>query len=354
MPEKQIKHGVLLVNLGTPDSHSVADVRTYLREFLMDKRVIDIPAPARFLLVNGIIAPFRAAQSAEAYRSIWNEQGSPLAHISHEVRDALRERLSIPVELAMRYRNPSIDSALMRLSTAGVTSLTVLPMFPHYAMSSYESAVERVREIARKLVPHMALHVVPPYFDLLGYTKSLAASVAPYLAEAPAHHLLFSFHGLPERHLRRSDRTGCHCMKEPDCCSKASPAHATCYRSQCLRTVTAVARELKLDKSRYTFAFQSRLGRDKWLEPSTVDTLTILAEKGVRKLLVVCPSFVTDCLETLEEIGIRGRETFREAGGESLTLIPCLNTDPEWMDELARLVGVPVMVNVAATASRGT
>jgi ferrochelatase len=339
MPESKAKRGVLLVNLGTPDSHSVADVRTYLREFLMDPRVIDIPGPARFFLVHGIIAPFRASQSAEAYRSIWTEDGSPLAQISRKVREELAMRLGIPVELAMRYRNPSIQEGLQRLTSLGVDRVTVLPMFPHYAMSSYESAVERVRELARKLVPGMTLNVVPPYFDAPGYVKSLAATIAPFLETTD--HLLFSFHGVPERHIRRSDCTGTHCLRESECCSTPSPAHNTCYRSQCLKTVSAVTRQLGLPESRYTYAFQSRLGRDKWLEPSTVDALTELGKKGVRKLLVVCPSFLADCLETLEEIGIRGRETFHQAGGQSLTLVPCLNADPGWMDELALLATTP-------------
>ena len=336
MADRSAKEGLLLVNLGTPNSASVADVRTYLREFLMDRRVIDIPYPARFLLVNGIVAPFRAKQSAEAYRSIWTREGSPLASISKQVGEELKARLGIPVELAMRYQNPSIAAALTRLANLGLNSITVLPMFPHYAASSYESAIERVKDLARKLAPQAALRIVAPYFDAPGYIHALAASAAPYLA-ADHDHLLFSFHGLPERHLRRADPTGCHCLKRADCCTTESPALATCYRSQCLRTVTAVAREAGLKTGRYSYAFQSRLGRDKWLEPPTVNALGQLARNGVRKLVVMCPSFVTDCLETLEEIGIRGRKTFIEAGGESLTLAPCLNADPVWMDELAEL-----------------
>jgi protoporphyrin/coproporphyrin ferrochelatase len=333
------KHGVLLVNLGTPDSPGVADVRAYLREFLMDPRVIDIPHPARFLLVHGIIAPFRAPRSAEAYRSIWGAAGSPLASISGQVCEELRARIGAPVELAMRYGNPSISAALKRLRDRGLDSITVLPMFPHYAMSSYESAVERVKEMVRNVAPQLAVRVVPPYFDAPGYIRSLAAVAEPSLAAAHDH-VLFSFHGIPERHLRRADPTGCHCLGQSDCCKTESPALAFCYRSQCLRTVEAVAREAGLESGRYSYAFQSRLGRDKWLKPSTVDTLEQLARNGVRKLVVMCPSFVADCLETLEEIGMRGRETFRNAGGESLTLVPCLNTHPGWMDALAGLVSV--------------
>ena len=333
MPER----GVLLVNLGTPDSPGVADVRAYLREFLMDPRVIDIPHPARLLLVHGVIAPFRAPRSAKAYSQIWGPGGSPLALISRQVCEGLQVRLGLPVELAMRYGNPSIASALKRLGSRGLKSITVLPMFPHYAMSSYESAVERVKELARKLAPEVELRVVAPYFDAPGYIRSLAALAAPYLADE-YDHVLFSFHGLPERHLRRADPTGCHCLARADCCTTESPASPFCYRSQCLRTVAAVAREAGLAEGRYSHAFQSRLGRDQWLKPATVDVLGQLARNGVRKLVVVCPSFVTDCLETLEEIGLRGSEAFRKAGGESLALVPCLNADPLWMDELARLL----------------
>lgn len=336
MPDPAAKQGVLLVNLGTPDSPAVPDVRRYLREFLMDPRVIDMPYPARFLLVNGIIAPFRAAKSAEAYHSIWKPEGSPLALISRQVCDELAKRLGAPVELAMRYQNPSVASALRRLAALNLSGLTVLPMFPHYAMSSYESALERVKELAPQLLPGVALRAVPPYFDSTGYIRALAASALPHL-ERGYDHILFSFHGLPERHLRRTDPTACHCLRQDGCCSTPSPALATCYRSQCLRTVAALACELGLPEGRFSHAFQSRLGRDRWLEPATTDVLARLARQDVRRLVVMCPSFVTDCLETLEEIGIRGRETFLHAGGSSLSLIPCLNAHPVWMDALAEL-----------------
>jgi ferrochelatase len=344
MPDRE-QTGVLLVNLGTPDSPGVTDVRAYLREFLMDPRVIDIPYPARFLLVNGIIAPFRAPRSAEAYASIWGPAGSPLATISQQISAELQSRVRMPVELAMRYGNPSVAGALTRLASGGLSSITVLPMFPHYAMSSYESAVERVIELARKLTPNVRLNVIPPYFDAPGYIRSLVSVAAPALA-AEHDHVLFSFHGLPERHLRRADPTGCHCLTRADCCTTGSPALDRCYRSQCLRTVAAVAREARLADGSYSYAFQSRLGRDRWLKPSTVETLENLAGNGVRKLVVMCPSFVTDCLETLEEIGIRGRDTFQNAGGESLTLAPCLNADPRWMDEFAAIAARPCAPNV--------
>ncbi len=328
---------VLLVNLGSPDSPSVPDVRRYLREFLMDGRVLDAPWPIRFGVVHFAILPKRPHASAHAYRSIWTAEGSPLVTTSRRVRAALQKRLSIPVELAMRYQNPSIDSVVEKLAAQGINELLLIPMFPHYAMSSYESAVERVKTAVIKFAPTMRLHVQPPYFDLPDYIDALVASATPQLKD-DFDHLLFSFHGLPERHLRKSDETGCHCLKVPNCCEVPSPAHATCYRAQCFKTVKAFVAKAGVPPNKYSIAFQSRLGRDPWMQPYTDKEIARLAHRGVKRLLVMCPAFVSDCLETLEEIGMRGRETFREAGGEELALIPCLNEHPAWLRALERMV----------------
>jgi ferrochelatase len=325
------KPGVLLVNLGSPDSPDVADVRRYLREFLMDGRVLDAPYPIRFGIVHFAILPWRPRQSAEAYRKIWRPEGAPLVVISRRMQRALEGRLGIPVELGMRYRHPSIDSALQKLQRRGVTDLLVIPLFPHYAMSSFETAVERVRKLQPRLAPEMSLKIAPPYFDEPGYIRALAASAAGYLAE-PYDHLLFSFHGLPERHLRKSDPTCRHCLLSDHCCEVTSPAHATCYRAHCFKTAEAFAAAAGMVK--YSVAFQSRLGNDPWMKPYTDHELVRLARDGVRKLRVICPAFVADCLETLEEIGMRGREIFLEAGGAEFTLIPCLNEHPAWIDAL--------------------
>jgi ferrochelatase len=229
--------GVLLVNLGSPDSTSVGDVRRYLNEFLMDGRVIDTPWPLRRLIV-GMILINRPRQSAHAYQSIWTPEGSPLIVTSRHVSEKLQERIPVPVELAMRYQNPSIAGALQRLAAQKVNQTFLIPLFPHYAMSSYETAVVRVQQVARKLAPDMKIVVQPPYGDAPDYVAALAASAANHL-EAGYDHLLFSFHGVPERHLRRSDPTGRHCLATPDCCETASPAQATCYRAQCFKTVAA-------------------------------------------------------------------------------------------------------------------
>ena len=330
--------GVLLVNLGSPDSPSVHDVRKYLREFLMDGRVLDAPWPVRFAVVNFAILPFRPRESAHAYQKIWTPAGSPLVVTSRQLLEKLQRRVTQPVELAMRYQNPSIKGALKNLANRGVTDLLVIPLFPHYAMSSYESAAERVKEVAARFTPQLKLQVQPPYFDAPDYIAALVASAKNYL-DAGYDHLLFSFHGIPERHLRKSDTTGCHCLQVENCCAVPSPAHATCYRAQCFKTVAAFAARAGVPGEKYSVSFQSRLGKDPWLKPYTDFELEKFPARGVKKLLVICPAFVSDCLETIEEIGIRGRETFLAAGGGELTLIPCLNEHPQWLDALEKMVG---------------
>lgn len=328
---------VLLVNLGSPDSPSVPDVRRYLREFLMDGRVLDVNWLLRCCIVHFAILPFRPKLSAHAYQAIWMPQGSPLIAISRQVQARLQKLVAVPVELAMRYQNPSIPDALRCLAQKGVDEALLIPLFPHYAMSSWETAVEKVKEVAAKLAPQMRFQVQPPYYDHPDYLAALAGSAAEFLAR-PYDHLLFSFHGLPERHLRKSDPTGGHCLAAANCCETPSPAHATCYRAQCFKTVAAFVKSAGVPPGKFSVAFQSRLGRDRWLRPYTDQELGRLAAQGVRRLLVICPSFVADCLETLEEIGLRGRETFLQAGGSEFALIPCLNEHPLWLEALRRMV----------------
>jgi len=327
--------GVLLVNLGSPDSTAVGDVRRYLNEFLMDARVIDTPWLLRRFIV-GMILINRPKESAHAYEKIWTPEGSPLVVTSRHVREKLQERVRVPVELAMRYQNPSIESAIKKLCERGVDELLLIPLFPHYAMSSYETAVVRVEEVAAKLAPQTRIAVQPPYFDAPDYIAALAASAKDYL-DAGYDHLLFSFHGIPERHLKKSDPTRRHCLAVPNCCKAASPAHATCYRAQCFKTVAAFVKLAEVPAEKFSVSFQSRLGRDPWLKPYTDFELAELPKRGVKKLLVICPAFVSDCLETLEEIGIRGRETFLAAGGGEFAQIPCLNEHPLWIAALEKM-----------------
>jgi ferrochelatase len=329
--------GILLVNLGSPDSPSVSDVRKYLREFLMDGRVLDVNWFVRFCVVNFAILPSRPKQSAEAYHKIWSAAGSPLVVTSRDVQNKLQQRFDIPIELAMRYQSPSIPEAVQRLGQKGVDDLLLIPLFPHYAMSSFETAVERVKEVAANVAPEMRIQVQPAFYDHPDYINALVSSAQDYLKQG-FDHLLFSFHGLPERQIRKSDPTGSHCLTAQNCCETPSPAHATCYRAQCFKTVAAFAQRAGLPKEKYSIAFQSRLGRDPWLKPYTDYELPKLAARGIKKLFVICPAFVSDCLETLEEIGIRARETFIEAGGKECALIPCLNEHPLWLDTLEKMI----------------
>ena len=329
--------GVLLVNLGSPDSPSVRDVRKYLREFLMDGRVLDVAWPIRFCVVHFAILPTRPRESARAYEKIWTKDGSPLVVTSKRVQAALQQRVSLPVELAMRYRTPSIENAVRNLAAKGADDVLLIPLFPHYAMSSYETAVARVREVAAKLAPQMELTVQPPFYDAPEYIAALAASAANYL-EQDYDHLLFSFHGIPERHIRKSDPTGCHCLIAPDCCETASPARATCYRAQCFRTAAAFVEKAGVPAGKYSVSFQSRLGKDPWLKPYTDYELPRLAQEGKKRMRIICPAFVSDCLETIEEIGMRGCEQFLRAGGKEFTRIPCMNEHPLWIAALERMI----------------
>lgn len=333
-----MKKGVLLINLGSPDSTKVSDVRRYLNQFLMDGRVIDVAWPLRRLIV-GLILINRPKESAHAYSKIWTKDGSPLVVTSRNVTRELQRRADdeFAVELAMRYQNPSIESAIEKLRAQGVTDLLVFSLFPHYAMSSFESAVVRAQEVAAKIAPEMKLKIAEPYYNDPDYIGALAASAADFLKN-DYDHLLFSFHGLPEKHLRKSDTTGCHCLATPNCCETPSPAHRTCYRAQCLATVRAFVEAARVPSGKFSVAFQSRLGRDPWLKPYTDFELERLAKSGVKKLLVICPAFVSDCLETLEEIAMRGREIFIEAGGSEFALIPCMNEHPRWLDALEKMV----------------
>jgi protoporphyrin/coproporphyrin ferrochelatase len=328
--------GVLLVNLGSPDSPSVPDVRRYLNEFLMDPRVLDVPWLLRRFVV-GMILIKRPAESGHAYEKIWTKDGSPLVVTSRHVQAELQKRVRVPVELAMRYQSPSIPSGVKTLVGRGVSDLLLVPLFPHYAMSSYETAVARVQEVVAKLVPQMKVTVQPPYYNAPEYIEALVASAADYLKQG-YDHLLFSYHGIPERHLRKSDTTGGHCLKVENCCEVASPAHATCYRAQCFATTAAFVKLACVPKEKYSVSFQSRLGKDPWLKPYTDYELPRLAQEGKKRMLVICPAFVSDCLETIEEIGMRGCEQFIAASGKEFTRIPCMNEHPMWIGALEKMV----------------
>ena len=327
---------VLLVNLGSPDSPSVPDVRRYLNEFLMDGRVIDVAWPLRRLIV-GMILISRPKESAHAYSTVWTKEGSPLIVTSKNVQLALQKRVNVPVELAMRYQNPSIERAVKKLAANGVSEVLLIPLFPHYAMSSYETAVVRVREVAAKLAPEMKVVVQAPYYESPGYISALVASAETFL-KTGYDHLLFSFHGVPQRQIEKSDPTRSHCLKVVDCCRAPSEAHKYCYRHQCFRTAEAFTKAAGVPEDKWSVSFQSRLGRDPWLMPYTDKELERFGADGVKRILVICPAFVSDCLETIEEIGMRGKEGFLQAGGKEFAQIPCLNEHPLWIEALGKMV----------------
>jgi ferrochelatase len=330
------KKAMLLVNLGSPDSYEKADVKRYLNEFLMDERVIDLKPLARKILVEGIILNTRPKKSAAAYKSIWWDEGAPLIVLSERLLNAVQKHTDIPVGLGMRYGNPSIQFGLQQLvdQNPELEEVLVVPLYPHYAMSSYETVVEKAKAVQAAHFPHLKLHFKKPFFNDPAYISVLADSIRPALEE-PFDHLLFSYHGVPERHIKKSDVTGSHCLKTANCCQVESAAHAYCYRHQCFQTTELVARALGLNMTQYSVSFQSRLGSDPWLTPFTDKALETFGKTGMKKLLVVCPAFVSDCLETLEEIEEEGKEEFQEAGGGDFHMIPCLNDREDWVKLVA-------------------
>lgn len=337
-PNGHIKRGILLMNLGSPDSTEVKDVSRYLNEFLLDERVIDYPWLLRKILVSGIIVPFRAPKSAEAYKTVWTKDGSPLIHITRQLRDAVQQLMEEPVEISMRYGNPDsktgFDNLLKR--APGIEEVIALPLYPHYAMSSYETAVEDARLVHQMEKYPFKLRFLKPFYNDPAYINALAESMKPYVFKA-YDHILFSYHGLPARHLRKSDITKQHCLKVADCCNADSMAHKTCYRHQVFTTTRLVTEMLGIPKDKQSISFQSRLGKG-WLEPFTDIRLEEMPKEGIKNLLVACPAFVSDCLETLEEIAERGKEIFMKAGGESFEMIPCMNTHPVWVNAVKILV----------------
>jgi len=332
-------NGLLVINLGTPSAPTPPAVRTYLREFLSDPRVLDIHPVGRAALLNLVILPTRPKKSAEAYQKIWTDRGSPLLFHSQDLTDKVRARMGSEwkVELAMRYGQPSIPEALERFRAAGISRLVVMPMFPQYAASSTGSALEVVYRYVASAWNTPYLHVVPPYYDDPLFIDAFAEVGRPVLDDSKPDHVLFSFHGLPERHMVKSDPTGRHCLASTSCCDAIGPENAECYRAQCFATARALAARLELPAGGWEVTFQSRLGRTPWIRPYTDEVLLELPKRGIKKLAVFCPAFVADCLETLEEIGMRAEEDFRAAGGDALTLVPSLNSSDAWANAVVAL-----------------
>lgn len=333
-----IRTGLLLLNLGTPDEPTTSAVRRYLREFLGDPRVIDINPVGRALLLNLIILPLRPAKSAHAYRSIWDaKRGSPLMYHSQDLAAGVAAKLGDAwhVELAMRYGNPSIASALDRLARANVERIVVLPLFPQYASSSTGTAQARVMELAAAQWNVPALDFVPAFYDDPGFLGAFEAVARPVLADFAPDHVLFSFHGLPVRQVVKTDHAGQVCFQRETCCDTLG--NPNCYRAQSFATARWLAERLALATERYTVCFQSRLGRTPWIEPYTDKVIDEIARAGAKRVAVMCPAFVADCLETVEEIGMRARAQFQAAGGEELILVPSLNATPPWIDAVCAM-----------------
>ena len=332
--------GVLLVNLGSPDSTNVEDVRRYLDEFLMDERVIDFPYLLRSFIVRGIILRTRPHKTAKAYKKIWWEEGSPLIVITKRLMAKLQQKISIPVEMAMRYGNPSIEYALQQLKNKGVTEVLLMPLYPQYAMATTETIEVLAEKLVKNKFKEMKLVKFPAFYNREEYIDALTHVTKLHLDGYDFDHVLFSYHGVPERHLRKTIKTKSHkkIIDQEYCCQPQTKESERCYRTHCFETTRQVAERLGLKEDEYSQAFQSRLGIDKWLTPFTSDKVEELAKKGVKKLAVLTPAFVADCIETLEEIEMEAGKDFINNGGQQFKMIPCLNDDDQWVYALEKWI----------------
>ena len=324
--------GILLINLGSPRDLELKSIKDYLKEFLSDDLVIDYPKFLQQILVNWIIIPSRYKNTREAYSEIWTENGSPLIHDTIALGEKVGAKSGALVEVSMRYQFPSIEEGLKKLKAKGCSEIFVVPLYPHYAMSTILTTEREVKRIESKLGLDLRLNFIGAFYNEGGYISSLS-DVINRNRQKESDFLLFSYHGIPNRHLTKTDPTKNHCLKVKNCCEIESKAKPFCYKAQVLETSKLCAKKLELKDNEWGVSFQSRIGPG-WIQPFTDKELVRLAEEGIKNLDVVCPAFVTDNLETLEEMNIRGRETFLEAGGESFNYIPCLNNEDSWVDFL--------------------
>jgi len=331
--------GLLLINLGTPRSPSAADVRSYLREFLSDPRVIDIPSWKRRLILELFILPFRPKRSAEAYAKVWDQRGSPLLYHSQDLASKVRERLgdTVVVDLAMRYGEPSIASVLESMRRRGVRRVVAFPLYPQYSSAATGSTIEKVATEASKMWNTPYLQMVPPFYDHPAFLDACAEQARPVIRDTDPERVFFSFHGLPERHVVKGDSSGSHCLCRDDCCDNITELNSDCYRAQCFATARLLADRLEIPEERRVYSFQSRLGREPWLRPYTDEVVRKEARRGVKRAVILSPAFVADCLETLEELGMRAAEDFKAHGGENLTLVPGINASDSWADAVVRI-----------------
>lgn len=329
------KKGALLVNLGSPDSTDPKDVKKYLDEFLMDPRVIDVPFWLRSFIVRGIILNTRPKKSAEAYSKIWWKEGSPLIVLSERLREKVDKHTGIPIALAMRYGSMTIKKGLQELKEKGVTEVLIVPLYPQFAMATTETIMVLAEELRLEFFPEMTFSSIPAFYNKPEYIEVLSKSIAEKLEGLDYEHLLFSYHGVPERHIKKRDITKSHCKIDKSCCLTHSPAHQFCYRHQCYEVTRLVGEKLGLKPGTFSTSFQSRLGFDPWLQPYTDRTIEKLGLSGIKKMAIATPAFVSDCLETLEEIAMEGEEIFHEVGGKEFTTIPCLNDRDDWVRVLS-------------------
>ncbi|RNC88488.1 MAG: ferrochelatase [Winogradskyella sp.] len=334
-----MKKGILLVNLGSPDTPEPKDVKRYLGEFLMDERVIDVPLWARTLLVKGIILNTRPKASAKAYKKIWWEEGSPLIVLSERLQNKVKEKVNYPVALAMRYGSLTLKKGLQELVDQGCKEIKTIPLYPQFAMATTETIDVKIDELVSEHFPNIKITKTPAFYNREDYINALSDSIAEQLDGLDYEHILFSYHGVPERHIRKSDITKGNCKMNGKCCfKKGSEQHEFCYRHQCEITTINVAKKLKLKNNSYSTTFQSRLGFDPWLKPYTDRTIERMGKDGIKKMAIVTPAFVSDCLETLEEIAMEGEEIFHEVGGEEFTVIPCLNDRDDFAQVLVNII----------------
>lgn len=330
------KTGIVLFNIGTPASYEVPDVKSYLQTFLMDKDVINLPFLLRWILVNGIIAPRRAVHSAANYKKVWMKEGSPLYVYTKKFADKLQATMgdNYTVKIGMRYSEPSTSRALDELAQEGVKDVILVPMFPQWAEATSGSALRDFNQQMKDKKLSFKTRTIPYFYNSPAFIQPQARLIEEAVKGKEIDHFLFSFHGLPESHVRKVEG----CLRKEDCCFEVKACEKPCYRAQCFATASAIANELGIQPSHWSVSFQSRLGRAEWLKPSTDHSIQVLAETGRKKIAVVCPAFVADCIETLEEIGIGSREVFQEHGGTEFTLVPCVNDDDRWVAGLKSLL----------------
>ncbi|GAA3631520.1 ferrochelatase [Flavivirga jejuensis] len=344
-----MQKGILLVNLGSPESPDPKDVKKYLGEFLMDERVIDVPLWARNLLVKGIILNTRPKASAAAYKKIWWKEGSPLIVLSERLQNKIQKQVEEPVALAMRYGSMTIKKGLQELVDKGVDEVLLFPLYPQFAMATTETITVLAEEIRQQYFPNLKIESVPAFYNKPDYIEVLSNAIKNHLEGKNCDHLLFSYHGVPERHIRKSDITKSHCKIDGSCCVTPSKAHEFCYRHQCYEVTRLVVEKLGLKEGSYSTSFQSRLGFDPWLLPYTDRTIERLGKEGIKNMAIVTPAFVSDCLETLEEIAMEGQEIFHEMGGKDFTTVPCLNDDDEFVNLLSKWISewtkTPIEIN---------